>query len=84
MNKYSATLHHQIFAKVNRQLMQEKSFHIHDTNDKDLRIFRNSGGTVLPLIAGGDRGGNMEWDVTECLQNNPVRVALYCERSQKR
>ena len=50
--------------------MQEKSLHIHDTNDKDLRIFRNSGGTVLPLIAGGDRGGNMEWDVTECLQNN--------------
>jgi hypothetical protein len=50
-------LHHQIFAKVKCWFRKEKSHKNHDTNNKDLRIFKNSGGTVLPLIAGGDRGG---------------------------
>lgn len=61
---YSATLHHQIFAKVNRQIKQEKRLHIHATNDKDLRIFRNAGGTVRPLFAEGVRGGKMKGKLT--------------------
>jgi hypothetical protein len=45
------------FRKSNCWFRKEKNHKNYDTNNKDLRIFKNAGGTVLPLIAGGDRGG---------------------------
>jgi GTP-sensing pleiotropic transcriptional regulator CodY len=45
------------FHKSKSSVQARNSIKIHNTKDKDLRIFKNSGGTVLPLIAGGDRGG---------------------------
>jgi hypothetical protein len=52
------------FHKSKSPVQARNSIKIHNTKDKDLRIFKNSGGTVLPLIAGGDRGGIMECELT--------------------